>query len=142
MVKLYYEVALSGRKSESKPVRFISTGAVRNVVMFGDRLFYDSNWPAGHPISPRVDESHLHHPADVPADAVVLWPRGYVAIEKAPVHYGAVVHTWKWQVSGYTSTWFVFAKSIHYYFRGVRAFFFKQWKRHLGKQPVGWGVYG
>jgi len=141
-VSLYYEVALSGRKSESKPVRLVPSGAVRNVVITGDRLFYDSNWPAGHPISPRVNESYLHHPPGVASNAVVLWPGGYAAIEKAPVHYGAIIHTWKWHVSGYSSTWFVFAKSIHYYFRGVRAFFFKQWKRHLGQQPVGWGVYG
>jgi len=139
---VFYEVALNGRESVSKPVRFISTGRVRNVITEGDRLFYDSNHPAGQPITPRVDESHLHHPANVPARSAVEWPGGYDAFEKAPVHYGAVIHTWTWNVAGYSSTWFVFGKSIHYYFRGKRAFFFKQWQKHLGAQPVGWGANG
>jgi len=67
---------------------------------------------------------------------------GYDAFEKSPVHYGAVIHTWTWNVPGYSTTWFVFGKSIHYYFRGKRAFFFKQWQKHLGDQPVGWGANG
>lgn len=124
----------------SDPVRFVSTGDVRHLIVEGDRLFYDANWPAGHAISPPVHESYLHHPATVPASTVVVWPGGYEAFEKAPVHYGAVVHTWTWNVSGYRSSWFVFAKSIHYYFRGKSAFFFKRWQKHLGKDPVGWGV--
>jgi hypothetical protein len=140
VAEVYFLVALSGRDSVSKPVRFISTGAVRHVIMEGDRLFYDGNWPAGHPISPPVHESYLHHPASVPAGSAVEWSGGYHAFEKAPVHYGAVVHTWTWNVAGYSATWFVFAKSIHYYFRGKSAFFFKKWQKHLGKDPVGWGV--
>ena len=142
IAEVFYEVALNGRESVSKPVRFISTARVRNVITEGDRLFYDSNHPAGQPITPRVDESYLHHPANVPARSAVEWPGGYDAFEKAPVHYGAVIHTWTWNVAGYSSTWFVFGKSIHYYFRGKRAFFFKQWQKHLGAQPVGWGANG
>jgi hypothetical protein len=138
-LSVYFLVALSGRESRSKPVRFVASGAVRHVIVEGDRLFYDANWPAGHPINPRVDESHLHHPANVPVRAVVQWPGGYDAFEKSPVHYGAVIHTWTWNVSGYAGTWYVFAKSIHYYFRGKSAFFFKRWQKHLGQQPVGYG---
>jgi hypothetical protein len=141
-VEVFYEVALNGRESVSKPVRFVSTGNVRHVITEGDRLFYDSNHTAGKPISPRVDDSYLHHPANVAARKAVEWPGGYDAFEKSPVRYGAVIHTWTWNVAGYPSTWFVFGKSIHYYFRGKRAFFFKQWQKHLGAQPVGWGANG
>ncbi len=70
---LYYEVALSGRKSESKPVRFLSSGAVRNVVMFGDRLFYDSNWPAGHPIS---SQAHLGCELHICEDGCIIMRTG------------------------------------------------------------------
>lgn len=100
-ITLYFEVALHGRRSVSKPVRFESTGEVRHLIIEGDRLFYDSNWPAGHPISPRVHESYLHHPATVAPNTLVVWPGGNEAFEKAPVHVGAVIHTWTWNVSGY-----------------------------------------
>jgi hypothetical protein len=113
---------------------------VRNVILKGDRLFYDVHWPAGHPISPRVDESHLHQPLSVPARSTVEWPGGYEAFEKAPVHVGAVMHTWTWNVAGSSATWFIFAKSIHYFFKGKSAFFYKRWQKRLGTQPVGWGV--
>ncbi len=108
---VHFLVALNGRHSLSKPVSSTSTGAVRNVILKGDRLFYDGNWPAGHPITPPVDESHLHQPLSVPARSTVEWPRGYAAFEKAPVHVGAVMHTWTWQIAGNSATWFIFAKS-------------------------------
>lgn len=136
---LYYEVALHGRRSKSDPVRFESSAAVRHLIIKGDRLYYDSNSPAGHSISPGVRESYLHHPATVPARTLVVWPGGYEAFEKAPVHVGAVIHTWTWNVRGYPGTWFVFAKSIHYFFRGKSAFFYKRWRKRLGQNPVGWG---
>jgi hypothetical protein len=51
-----------------------------------------------------------------------------------------VIHTWTWNVRGYPGTWFVFAKSIHYFFRGKSAFFYKRWQKRLGMDPVssGW----
>ena len=137
---MYFLVALNGRRSLSKPVSFQSTGPVRNVIFKGDRLFYDGNWPAGHPITPHVNESHLHQPLSVPARSTVEWPGGYEAFEKAPVHVGAVMHTWTWQIAGNSATWFIFAKSIHYFFKGKSAFFYKRWQKRLGSQPVGWGV--
>lgn len=38
VVEVFFLVALSGRRSLSKPVRFVPTGAVRHVIMEGDRL--------------------------------------------------------------------------------------------------------
>jgi hypothetical protein len=77
-VTLFFQVSLNGRRSVSRPVRFESTIGVRDLVIEGNRLYYDSNWPAGHPVSPSV---FAHHSSgNVVGGELAQWaPNGYKA---------------------------------------------------------------
>ena len=109
-VTLFFRVRLNGVTSVSKPVRFESTIGVRDLVMEGDRLYYDKNWPQGHPVSPRV---FAHHSCgNVNGDRLAQWtPNGYRA-KPPPVYVGSVWHQWSWQMAGYPGTWFFYATSV------------------------------
>lgn len=70
-VTLFFQVRLNGRQSVSRPVRFESTIGVRDLVIEGNRLYYDSDWPAGDPVSPSV---FAHHSSGT--SRATNWPSG------------------------------------------------------------------
>lgn len=140
-----FTTTLSGRQSVSK-VLFDPTTAVYNLVEEGNRLSYSSRYPAGTPIRPSVYEFHDFYPFVLPGEKIVEWPHGgYIAFEKVPISNGAVKIQWNWGKTDYPGTWWIYAKSIHYYYRTYKgrltnaAFFYKNWQKLLGELPVAYG---
>lgn len=141
--KAGFTARLNGRRSTSRPVRFLATTEVSHVLMEGNRYYYDSSWPQGHHVRPSVYDNYLHTPNVVPADNQIEWPGfGYEAFQEHPVQVGAVFAQWKWRKPGAPGHWYLYAKSVHYYFRGKNAHYYKQWKNRLGQLPSGIGGVG
>lgn len=136
-VTLFFRVRLTGVVSVSKPVRFESTIGVRDLVMEGNRLYYDKKWPAGHPVSPSV---FAHHSCgNVTGGKLAQWtPNGYKA-KPAAVSVGSVWHQWSWQMAGYPGTWYFYATSvlIHRISHGGVYHFGSD--KNLGQNPAGGG---
>jgi hypothetical protein len=139
-VTLFFRVKLTGITSISKPVRFESTIGVRDLVMEGDRLYYDKNWPQGHPVSPSVFAHH--NSGNVNGGKLAQWtPNGYKA-HPAPVYVGSVWHQWSWHMAGYPGTWYFYATSvlIHRINHGNVYHFGSD--KNLGQNPAGGGWNG
>jgi len=136
-VTVFFRVRLNGVVSTSKPVRFESTIGVRDLVMEGDRYYYDHNWPGGHPVSPSVFAHH--NCGNVTGGKLALWtPNGYKA-KPDPVYVGSVWHEWSWQMAGYPGTWYYYATSvlIHRIAHGDIYHFGND--KNLGQDPAGGG---
>jgi hypothetical protein len=136
-VTLFFRAKLYGIQSVSKPVRFESTIGVRDLVMEGDRYYYDHNWPQGHPVSPSVFAHH--NCGNVNGDRLAQWtPNGYKA-HPAAVYVGSVWHQWTWKMAGYPGTWYYYATSvlIHRIDHGDIYHFGND--QNLGQNPAGGG---
>ena len=139
-VTLFFQVSLNGRQSVSKPVRFESTIGVRDLVIEGNRLYYDSNWPAGHPVSPSV---FAHHSSgNVTGGKLAQWtPNGYKAFPP-PAYVGSVWHQWSWQMAGYPGTWYFYATSVLIYRINQGSIYHFGSDEELGQNPAGSGWNG
>jgi hypothetical protein len=139
-VTLFFQVSLNGRQSGSKPVRFESTIGVRDLVIEGNRLYYDSKWPAGHPVSPSV---FAHHSSgNVAGGELAQWaPNGYKAYPP-PVYVGSVWHQWSWQMADYPGTWYFYATSVLIYRINQGSIYHFGSDEELGQNPAGSGWNG
>jgi hypothetical protein len=110
-VKFFFRITLSGYTSVSR-VTFLSTGAVSELLMSGERLYWDKANPQCKEDSPSTVE--VISLGDVPADTQKAWPgKGYVATQ-GTVHVASVIHGWNWDVADYPGTWYAYVKSVKF----------------------------
>ena len=100
----------SGGDSKSKPFRFESTRGVRNLEMSGERIYFSSKYPQGHPAE-GGDTYQVFKAGNVNANtAKDAWTNGYAHYAKK-VDYGGVAHQYQWEDGEVDGTWWTYVNS-------------------------------
>ncbi|MDX6254110.1 MAG: hypothetical protein QOJ11_444 [Frankiales bacterium] len=137
---VYYETKLNGGAATDKPIWFESTGTTTGLVFEGNRLYYSSAYPGGHPVSGNKEGFNGPRGTAVP-DQRVYWASGYYSYENT-VAIGSVAHQMTWNVPGYSGSWYIYGKGSRFRNIGSGTYHFGA-PSDLGTSPASarWQIY-
>lgn len=107
----FIRLTWSGGNSKSTPFRFESTRGVRSLKMSGERIYFSTRYPQGHPAE-GGDTYQVYSAGNVNANtAKSAWaPNGYAHYAGA-VAYGGVAHQYEWKDAEFPGTWWTYVNS-------------------------------